>query len=345
MPKEVVTMLKTYCESGTFARGKDALSGSASLALFGNTNQPVEIMVRSSHLFAPMPDVIREDMAFLDRLHFYLPGWEVSKMRNEFFIDHYGFVVDYLAEALRDLRRHNFTEIFDRYFSLGSHLNARDTKAVRKTVAGLVKLIHPHGEPTKEEIADLLDLAIEGRRRVKEQLKKIGAFEYYQTSFSYIDVESREERYVGVPEEGGRALIATDPLASGSVYASSVETVAVEPTVRPLHHPPLRLALPLARVGGRAPLRDVRCVAALGEPLAHVVEVIALIAAQVLRRDLCRLRPFDRHRVHHPQGDSLVVPVGSGHAQCWRRAPLVTDDVALRAPFPAIHGGQPVRST
>lgn len=223
MPKEVVTTLKTYCESGTFARGKDALSGSASLALFGNTNQPVEIMVRSSHLFAPMPDVIREDMAFLDRLHFYLPGWEVPKMRNEFFTDHYGFVVDYLAEALRDLRRHNFTEIFDRYFSLGSHLNARDTKAVRKTVAGLVKLIHPHGEPTKEELADLLDLAIEGRRRVKEQLKKIGAFEYYQTSFSYIDVESREEHYVGVPEEGGRALIATDPLAPGSVYASSVD--------------------------------------------------------------------------------------------------------------------------
>ena len=180
-------------------------------------------MVRSSHLFAPMPDVIREDMAFLDRLHFYLPGWEVPKMRNEFFTDHYGFVVNYLAEALRDLRRHNFTDLLDRHFSLGSHLNARDTKAVRKTVAGLVKLIHPHGELTKEDLAELLDLAFEGRRRVKEQLKKIGTFEYHQTSFSYIDVESREERYVGVPEEGGRDLIATDPLAPGSVYASSVD--------------------------------------------------------------------------------------------------------------------------
>lgn len=223
MPKEVITALKTYCESGTFARGKDALTGSASIALFGNTNQPVEIMVRSSHLFAPLPDVIREDMAFLDRIHFYLPGWEVPKMRMEYFTDGYGFVVDYLAEALRELRRHNFTEVIDRSFSLGSHLNARDVKAVRKTVAGLIKLLYPTGDLTKEELSEILDLALEGRRRVKEQLKKMGSFEYHQTSFSYIDSETREERYVGVPEEGGRDLIATDPLAPGSVYSVSVD--------------------------------------------------------------------------------------------------------------------------
>src|SRR5438874_10440465 len=223
MPKEVVTTLKTYCESGTFARGKDALSGMASIAFFGNTNQPVEVMVRSSHLFTPMPDVIREDMAFLDRIHFYLSGWEVPKMRIEFFTDHYGFVVDYLAEALKELRRHNFAEMADHYFSLGSHLNARDVKAVRKSVAGLVKLIYPTGELTKDELAEILDLALEGRRRVKEQLKKMGSFEYYQTSFSYIDSETREERYVGVPEEGGRDLISTDPLAPGSVYTASVD--------------------------------------------------------------------------------------------------------------------------
>lgn len=223
MPKEVVTTLKTYCESGTFARGKDALSGIASIAMFGNTNQPVEVMVRSSHLFMPMPDVIREDMAFLDRIHFYIPGWEIPKMRVEFFSDHYGFVVDYLAEALRELRKHNFTEIIDRHFSLGSHLNARDVKAVRKTVAGLVKLIHPHGEVTKDELGELLALALEGRRRVKEQLKKMGSFEYHQTSFSFIDSETREERFVGVPEQGGRDMIATDPLSPGSVYAASVD--------------------------------------------------------------------------------------------------------------------------
>jgi ATP-dependent Lon protease len=160
MPKEVVTMLKTYCESGTFARGKEALSGIASIAMFGNTNQPVDVMVRSSHLFAPMPDVIREDMAFLDRIHFYLPGWEVPKMRNEFFTDHYGFVVDYLAEALKELRRLNFAEALDRHFSLGSHLNARDAKAVRKTLSGLLKLVHPHQEYTRDELAELLTLAI-----------------------------------------------------------------------------------------------------------------------------------------------------------------------------------------
>jgi ATP-dependent Lon protease len=223
MPKEVVTTLKTYGESGTFARGKDALSGQASLALFGNTNQPVEVMVRSSHLFVPMPDVIREDMAFLDRIHYYVPGWEIPKMRVEFFTDHYGFVVDYLAEALRELRKHNFTEVIDRHYSLGAHLNARDVKAVRKSVSGLVKLLYPHGELSGQELAELAEMALEGRRRVKEQLKKMGSFEYHQTSFSYIDNDSREERFVGVPEQGGRDMISTDPLAPGSVYAASVD--------------------------------------------------------------------------------------------------------------------------
>lgn len=211
MPKEVVTTLKTYCDSGTFARGKEALTGIASVALFGNTNQPVEVMVRSSHLFLPLPEIIREDMAFLDRLHFYIPGWEIPKMHIQYFTNHYGFVVDYLAEALRELRKHNFTESTDRHFSLGSHLNARDVKAVRKTVSGLIKLVYPHGNFSKDELGELVDLALEGRRRVKEQLKKMGSSEYYKTSFSYIDNETREERYVGVPEEGGRDLISVDP--------------------------------------------------------------------------------------------------------------------------------------
>lgn len=224
MPKEVVTTLKTYCESGSFARGKETLSGMASIAMFGNTNQPVETMVRSSHLFAPMPSVIREDMAFLDRIHYYVPGWEIPKMKIEFFTDHYGFVVDFFAEALRELRRHNFTEVIDRHFSLGGHLKSRDVKAVRKTVSGMVKLLYPHGEFSKEELTEMLELALEGRRRVKEQLKKMGAFEFHQTSFSYRDNDTTEERYVGVPEEGGRELISTDPLAPGSVYAASVNS-------------------------------------------------------------------------------------------------------------------------
>jgi len=222
MPKEVITTLKTFCESGQFQRGQEAMAGYASIAMFGNTQQPIDVMVQTGHLFAPMPDVIRDDMAFIDRLHFYLPGWEVPKMRNEHFTDHYGFVIDYLAEALRELRKHNFTEVIDHYFSLGSHLNARDRKAVRRTVSGMMKILHPHGKVSQEDLAELLELALEGRRRVKEQLKKMGSFEYYQTSFSYLVNDTGEERFVGVAEQGGRDLISTDPLPPGTVYTASV---------------------------------------------------------------------------------------------------------------------------
>lgn len=222
MPKEVITTMKTYCESGQFQRGQDSMAGYASIAMFGNTQQPIDVMVQTGHLFSPMPDVIRDDMAFIDRLHFYLPGWEVPKMRNEHFTDHYGFVVDYLAEALRELRKQNYTEIIDHHFSLGSHLNARDRKAVRRTVSGLVKILHPHGDVSRDDLREILQLAIEGRRRVKEQLKKMGSFEYYQTSFSYQTLESGEEHFVGVPEQGGKDMISPDQLAPGTVYSASV---------------------------------------------------------------------------------------------------------------------------
>ncbi|MDZ4248385.1 MAG: protease Lon-related BREX system protein BrxL, partial [Patescibacteria group bacterium] len=222
MPKEVITTMKTFCESGTFQRGQEAVTGDASIAMFGNTNQPIDVMVQTGHLFAPMPDVIRDDMAFIDRLHFYLPGWEIPKMRNELFTDHYGFVVDYLAEALRDMRKHNFTEVIDRHFSLGAHLNARDRKAVRKTVSGLMKILYPQGEVTQDDLAEILEVALEGRRRVKEQLKKMGSFEYYHTSFSYTLQDTGEEKFVGVPEQGGRDLISADPLPPGTVYTAGV---------------------------------------------------------------------------------------------------------------------------
>lgn len=222
MPKEVITTLKTYCESGQFQRGQEALAGYASIALFGNTQQPIDVMIQTGHLFDPLPDVIRDDMAFIDRLHFYLPGWEIPKMRNEHFTDHYGFVVDYLAEALRELRKSNYTEIIDHYFSLGPHLNARDRKAVRRTVSGMMKVLHPHGKVAREDLEEILSLALEGRRRVKEQLKKMGSFEYYHTSFSYVVSETGEEQFVGVPEQGGRDLIPADPLAPGTIFAAAV---------------------------------------------------------------------------------------------------------------------------
>lgn len=221
MPKELIPMLQTYCESGQFQRGAEAANGEAGLALFGNTNRPVEVMVQTSHLFEPLPENVRS-LAFLDRLHFYLPGWEIPKMRPDLFTSHYGFVVDYLAEALRELRKLNFTEIAERDFAFGGHLVQRDRKAVQRTFSGLMKLIHPHGEATKDEMTELLVLALEGRRRVKEQLKKLGSFEYHQTSFSYIDRENGEERFVGVPEQGGRNLIPTDPPGPGTVYTAGV---------------------------------------------------------------------------------------------------------------------------
>ncbi|MFT4040318.1 MAG: protease Lon-related BREX system protein BrxL [Thermomicrobiales bacterium] len=215
-----VQILKDYMESGSFSRGKEELVAQASLVFVGNINQPVEVLARTQHLFAPLPAAM-QDMALIDRFHCYLPGWESPKLSNDLFTQHYGFVVDYLAEAFRELRKHNFSEVIDAHFMLGSHLNTRDARAVRKTVAGLVKLFHPDGNATRDEIREYLEFALEGRRRVKEQLKKLGAFEYYQTSFSYRDTETLQEHFVGVPEEGGRALISADPLPAGSVYAAS----------------------------------------------------------------------------------------------------------------------------
>lgn len=216
--------MKTFCESGQFLRGQEPKSGYASMAMFGNTQQPVEVMVQTGHLFEPMPETIRNDMAFLDRIHFYLPGWEVPKMQNEHFTSHFGFVVDYLAEALRELRKQNFTEALDQFFSLGTQLNARDRKAVRRGVSGLIKILHPQGQVAKQDMEEVVCLALEGRRRVKEQLKKMGAFEYYHTSFSYLHNDSGEERFVGVPEQGGKNLISADPLSPGTAYAASVAT-------------------------------------------------------------------------------------------------------------------------
>jgi len=217
--KTAVQILKDYMESGSFSRGREEIVAEASIVFVGNINMPLDVLVKMHHLFQPLPEAM-QDMALIDRMHFYMPGWEVPKMQTEHFTGHYGFVVDYLAEAMRELRKQNFTTVFDQHYSLGSHLNARDAKAVRKTVAGLVKLLHPGNVVSREELAEYLELALEGRRRVKEQLKKMGGFEYYQTSFSYVDHETMEERFVGVPESGGRDLISLDPLPPGAVYAA-----------------------------------------------------------------------------------------------------------------------------
>ena len=221
--RDVVDILKDYMEAGSFSRGKEEITAKAGLCFLGNVNQPIEVLTKTSHLFQPLPEKMI-DPALIDRFHYYLPGWDLMKMSKELFTNHYGFVVDYLAEAFKESRKLNYTEKLDHFYSLGDHLNARDSKAVRKTVSGLVKLIHPSGKVTKDELREYLQIALEGRRRVKEQLKKMLSFEYAHTSFSFIDHETREEVFVGVPEEGGRDLISLDPLSPGSAYSIFVET-------------------------------------------------------------------------------------------------------------------------
>lgn len=216
--KDGIQIMKDYMASGSFARGKEEKNASASMVFVGNINQSVDVLLKTSHLFAPFPEEMANDTAFFDRMHYYMPGWEIPKMRPEFFTDRYGFIVDYIAEFFREMRKRSFADSLDKYFKLGNNLNQRDTIAVRKTVSGMVKLIYPHGEYKKEDIEEILQYALEGRRRVKEQLKKIGGMEFYDVMFSYFDKESMEEEYVSVPEQGGGKLIPEGMGKPGHVY-------------------------------------------------------------------------------------------------------------------------------
>ena len=218
--KDGIQIMKDYMASGSFARGKEEKNASASMVFVGNINQSVDVLIKTSHLFAPFPEEMANDSAFFDRMHYYLPGWEIPKMRPEYFTNRYGFIVDYVAEYFREMRKRSFTDAFDRYFKLGTHLNQRDTIAVRKTVSGLIKLIYPHGEFTRDDVEEILRYALEGRRRVKEQLKKIGGMEFYDVMFSYIDKETMEEEIVSVPEQGGGKLIPEGIGKPGHVYVA-----------------------------------------------------------------------------------------------------------------------------
>ena len=204
--KDGVQIMKDYMASGSFARGRDSIEAKASMVFVGNINQSVESLVKTSHLLAPFPDAMI-DTAFFDRFHAYIPGWEVPKMRPEFFTNRYGLITDYLAEYMREMRKRSFADAIDRYFRLGSNLNQRDVIGVRRTVSGLLKLLHPDGKFGKEDLRACLTYALETRRRVKEQLKKLGGMEFYDVHFSYIDNESLEEFFVNVPEQGGSQLI------------------------------------------------------------------------------------------------------------------------------------------
>lgn len=216
--KDGIQIMKDYMASGSFARGKEEKNANASMVFVGNINQSVEVLLKTSHLFEPFPKEMANDSAFFDRMHYYLPGWEIPKMRPELITDEYGFITDYLSEYFREMRKRTFSDSLDKYFKLGNNLNQRDVIAVRKTVSGLVKLLYPNGEFTKDELKEILEYALVGRRRVKEQLKKIGGMEFYDVHFSYIDLDTMEENFVSVPENGGGKLIPDGLLKAGHTY-------------------------------------------------------------------------------------------------------------------------------
>lgn len=216
--KDGVQIMKDYMASGSFARGKEEKNAYASFVFVGNINQSVDVLLKTSHLFEPFPETMGADTAFLDRMHCYLPGWEIPKYRPEYFTDDYGFITDYFSEVMRELRKISYGDAYDKYYKLGNQLNQRDTIAVKRTVSGMVKLIYPDGNFTKENIEKIIRFALEMRRRVKEQLKKIGGMEFYDVNFSYIDLESFSEEYVPVPEQGGGSLIPEGIGKPGHIY-------------------------------------------------------------------------------------------------------------------------------
>ncbi|MCI6733020.1 MAG: protease Lon-related BREX system protein BrxL [Lachnospiraceae bacterium] len=219
--KDGVQIMKDYMASGSFARGKEEKAASASMVFVGNINQSVDVLLKTSSLFDPFPPEMGTDTAFLDRMHCYLPGWEIPKFRPEHFTDDYGFITDYLSEFIRELRKEQYGDALDHYFRLGKNLNQRDTIAVRRMVDGYLKLVYPDGHFSKDDLEEVLKLALEMRRRVKEQLKKLGGMEFYDVNFSYIDLDTFEEKYVSVPEQGGGKLIPEGMCNPGQVYTVS----------------------------------------------------------------------------------------------------------------------------
>ena len=216
-----IQIMKDYMASGSFARGKEEKAATASMVFVGNINQSVDVLLKTSSLFDPFPPEMGTDTAFLDRIHCYLPGWEVPKFRPEHFTDDYGFITDYLAGWIREMRKEQYGDALDRYFRLGKNLNQRDVIAVRKMVDGYIKLLYPDGEFSKDDVEEVLKISLEMRRRVKEQLKKLGGMEFYDVNFSYIDNDTFEEKYVSVPEQGGGKLIPEGICNPGQVYTVS----------------------------------------------------------------------------------------------------------------------------
>jgi len=221
MEEDLIQIMKDYMASGSFARGKEEKAATASMVFVGNINQSVDVLLKTSSLFDPFPPEMGTDTAFLDRMHCYVPGWEIPKYRPDFFTNDYGFITDYLSEFMREMRKSTFSDACDKHFRFGNNLNQRDMIAVRKMVSGFTKLMYPDGEFTKDDMEEIVKISLELRRRVKEQLKKIGGMEFYDVNFSYIDNDTFDERFVSVPEQGGGKLIPEGMSNPGQIYTVS----------------------------------------------------------------------------------------------------------------------------
>lgn len=210
-------MLQTYMESGNFARNNMRVEGKASMVFVGNIDNPIQIWEQGGNLFMTLADELQTP-AIIDRFHYYLPGWEMEKMKTENYSSDYGFISDYFSKILHDFRKRGYADIMDQYFILDSSLSGRDTKSIKKTMSGLLKLLHPDLNVTKEEIQEYLEFAMEGRMRVKEQLKRRGGLEFFGANFRYVDKESQMAKQVFLKEmvNGAGSMIA--PLNIGEVY-------------------------------------------------------------------------------------------------------------------------------
>jgi len=219
--KDGIQIMKDYMNSWSFARWKEEKNATASMVFVWNVNQSIDSLLKTSHLFAPFPDAMNNDTAFFDRMHYYLPWWEIPKFRPESFTDRFGFIVDYLAEYFREMRKFSFADGIDKYFKLWKDLNQRDVQAVKKTFSGLMKLLFPDEQYTKDDVEEVLKYSLMWRKRVKEQLKKMWWMEFYDVHFSYIDKETMEEKFIALPEMWGGKIIPEWSSKAGVVYSIS----------------------------------------------------------------------------------------------------------------------------
>ncbi len=236
---DAIQIMKDYMASGSFARGRDMINADASMVFVGNINDSVQNLLKVAHLFEPFPPEFNNDSAFFDRIHYYLPGWEIPKMRSELLTEKYGLITDCLAELTRELRKKDCTHLLDAYFRLNNKFNKRDEIAVRKTMSGLIKLIFPDENVTEDEMRRLLEYAIEGRRRVKEQLKLMAGVEFADVALGYVD-EYGSETVVSVPEQASNTLIPAEKLPAGHVFALGANQIDGEVAVYRLENKVIR---------------------------------------------------------------------------------------------------------